>query len=76
MVGFGLKDFASTGLTARDYYVIGLPLLVGTGLMFLPIETLQGLPTLLRYIIGNGFIAGMLLAIILEHVLLSKRYFT
>ncbi|NMA51738.1 MAG: purine/pyrimidine permease, partial [Peptococcaceae bacterium] len=62
MVGFGLKDFASTGLTARDYYVIGLPLLVGTGLMFLPIETLQGLPTLLRYIIGNGFIAGMLLA--------------
>jgi len=76
MVGFGLKDFASTGLTARDYYVIGLPLLVGTGLMFLPVDAMQGVPNLLRYILGNGFITGMLLAIILEHVLLPKRYFT
>ncbi|HBC92856.1 MAG TPA: xanthine permease [Pelotomaculum sp.] len=76
MVGFGLKDYARMKLTSRDYFVVGLPLLFGTGLMFLPVGAFDGVPALARYILGNGFIAGMLLCMLLEHVLLPKRYFT
>ncbi len=76
MVGFGLKDYARMKLTSRDYFVVGLPLLFGTGLMFLPTGVFEGAPALVRYILGNGFIAGMLLCMLLEHVLLPKRYFT
>lgn len=75
MVGFGLKDYARMKLTPRDYFVVGLPLLFGTGLMFLPAGAFQGAPALVSYILGNGFIAGMLLCMLLEHVILPKRYF-
>ena len=75
MVGFGLKDYARLKLSDRDCFVIGLPLLLGTGIMFLPVEVFEGVPAMARYILGNGFIAGMLLCMLLEHILLPKKYF-
>jgi xanthine/uracil permease len=75
MVGFGLKDYARLKLDGRDFFVVGLPVLFGTGIMFLPTGAFAGFPALARYILGNGFIAGMLLCMLLEHVLLPKKYF-
>lgn len=75
MIGFGLKDYARLKFTPRDYFVVGLSVLVGTGLMFIPTAAFEGTPALVRYILGNGFIAGMLLCILLEHVILPERYF-
>ncbi|RJQ32885.1 MAG: xanthine permease [Peptococcaceae bacterium] len=75
MIGFGLKDYARLKLEGRDYFVVGLPVLVGTGLMFLPPESFTTVPVLAQYVLGNGFVAGMLLCLLLEHVLLPKRFF-
>lgn len=75
MVGFGLKDYARLKLNDRDYFIVGLPVLLGTGIMFLPPGAFEEVPALARYILGNGFIAGMLLCMLLEHVLLPKKYF-
>lgn len=73
MVGFGLKDYARLKFDSRDYFVVGLPILFGTGLMFLPPGAFEGVPAMARYILGNGFIAGMLLCLLLEHVLLPRK---
>jgi len=75
MIGFGLKDYARLKFSDRDYFVVGLPILAGTGIMFLPPGAFEGVPALARYVLGNGFIAGMLLCMLLDHVLLPKRYF-
>lgn len=75
MIGFGLKDYARLKFNDRDYFVVGLPVLAGTGIMFLPPGAFEGVPALARYVLGNGFIAGMLLCMLLEHVLLPKKYF-
>jgi len=75
MIGFGLRDFLQLDLDNRDFYVLGLTLLFGTGTMFIPPAALAGLPALLRYLLGNGFIAGMLLCILLEHVFLPVKRF-
>lgn len=75
MLGFGLKDYARLKLDSRDFFIIGLPLIIGTGILTLPASVFNGIPTLLRYIVGNGFILGMLLCILLEHVLLPKSFF-
>lgn len=76
MLGFGLKDYARLEFEARDYFVVGLPVLFGTGVMNLPNGAFGGIPTFAQYILGNGFIAGMLLCMLLEHVLLPKKYFS
>jgi xanthine/uracil permease len=73
MLGFGLKDYLQLKLDTRGSFVIGLPLLFGTGVMFLSPGSLTGIPALLRYILGNGFITGMILVILLEHVILPDK---
>lgn len=75
MVGFGLKDYARLKFEDRDYFILGLPVLFGTGLMFLPAGVFEGIPALARYVLGNGFIGGMLLCMLLEHVFLPRRFF-
>lgn len=76
MLGFGLKDYARLEFSARDYFVVGLPILLGTGIMNLPSGAFAGIPGFAQYILGNGFIAGMLLCMLLDHVLLPKKYFS
>ena len=76
MLGFGLKDYARMQFNARDYFVVGLPILVATGVMNLPAGSFEGIPVFAQYILGNGFVVGMLLCMLLEHVLLPKKYFS
>ncbi len=72
MLGFGLKDYARLEFNARDYFVVGLPILFGTGVMNLPAGAFAGIPVFAQYILGNGFIGGMLLCMFLEHILLPN----
>jgi xanthine/uracil permease len=56
-----------------DGLVIGLPVLLGTIISFLPTEVLKTFPTVLKPTLGNGFVVGVVAALALEHVLLHKR---
>lgn len=47
--------------------VFGLPLLLGTIISFLPESAVGAFPPLLRPILGNGFVVGVLACVILEH---------
>ena len=59
-------------MTGRDYFVVGLPVLLGTCVGFLPENMLTSLPVGVRVIFGNGLVIGILLVLLLEHVLLRK----
>ena len=75
MLGFGLKDYARLEFNSRDYFVVGLPVLFGTGVMNLPAGSFED--SRFRPVhLGNGFVVGMLLCMLLEHVLLPKKYFS
>lgn len=55
--------------------VIGFPVLLGTVVAFLPSEIVGTLPVVLRPILGNGFVVGVVAAFMLEHVIVrpSRR---
>ncbi len=73
-VGVGLAIVsAGSVLTGRDYYVIGLPVLLGTLVGFLPEPLMAAMPLAARFFMGNGLIVGIFLVLILEHVLLRQR---
>lgn len=59
-------------LTFADGLVVGLPLLAGTLVAFLPAAVVAGFPPVLRPVLGNGFVVGTLLAILLERGLLRR----
>ncbi len=71
--GQGLKEFQRIQLGNRENFVIGISIMIGVGVMFLPNTAFLDMPQLLRYILSNGLVDGVLVAIFLEHVLLRKK---
>ena len=53
--------------------IVGIPLLLGTLVAFLPAEVVAGLPTVLRPVLANGFVVGIVTVLGLEHVLYRRR---
>lgn len=49
--------------------LIGLPILIGTMTAFLPAEITSAFPAKLRPILANGFVIGVLVSLLLEHVI-------
>ena len=54
----------------EDGLVIGLPVLLGTMIAFLPSEVLETFPAACRPVLGNGFVVGVIAGMLLEHVFL------
>jgi len=66
------KDLRESGFSFESGVVIGMPVLLGNIVAFLPAQVLDGIPLMLRPVLGNGFVAGVVAAIFLEHVVFRK----
>lgn len=75
-VAAGLEIMHSTKavLSFQDGLILGIPIMLTVVLSFAPAEAMSAVPSLLRPIVGNGFVMGIIVVLILEHfVLRSKR---
>jgi xanthine/uracil permease len=72
ILGQGLREFAKSPLGPRESMVIGISMILGIGIMFLPSSVFLSMPQGLRYIVSNGLVDGIIVAILLEHVLLRE----
>jgi len=52
--------------------IVGLPLMVALLISFAPAGTLDQLPSLLRPVVGNGFVMGVILVLLMEHLVFRK----
>jgi uracil permease len=71
-VGVGISVVASKKLTSRDYFVVGIPILLGSLVGFLPRNLFDTLPGSLQVFVANSLIVGIGLVLILEHLLLRE----
>lgn len=53
--------------------LIGLPILSGIMVAFLPAEIVSAFPVKLRPILSNGFVIGVLISLLLEHVIFRGK---
>jgi len=53
----------------KDGLVIGLPLMLGTIIAFLPPEVVHAFPSVLQPVLGNGFVVGITAALLLDHLI-------
>ena len=60
-------------LSFRDGLVLGIPIMLTLALSFAPQEAMEAIPSLLRPIVGNGFVMGVIVIILLEHLVLRER---
>ena len=66
------KDAPKEGFTYNSGVIIGLPVLLGNIISFLPEGILESAPVLIRPILGNGFVAGVFSVLLLEHIVFKK----
>lgn len=72
MMGFGIRDLMGERPTPRNLLVIGLSLMIGIGLMFMPPAAFEGLPAWLRNILANGLLVGLMVCLVLEHLIFRR----
>ena len=57
----------------RDGLVLGMPIMVTIILSFAPAEAMAAVPSLLRPIVVNGFVMGIIVVLLLEHLVLREK---
>lgn len=73
IMGQGFNELKKVRFTNRENFIVGISMLIGMGIMFLPTEAFSGMPQVAGYILSNGLIDGMAIAFLLEHVILWKK---
>jgi len=58
--------------TMESGLIIGLPIMLGIIISFLPAEVLSTFPAFMRPILGNGFVVGVVAVMLLENVLYRR----
>lgn len=61
------------GFSFESGLVMGLPLMLSIVISFTPAGTVNTFPVIIRPILGNGFVVGLLAVLILEHLIFRKR---
>lgn len=57
----------------NDGAVIGLSMMVALLISFAPAEALAQIPSLLRPVLGNGFVMGIITVLLMEHLIYRKK---
>jgi xanthine/uracil permease len=61
------------GFNFESGLVIGLPLMLSIIISFLPDSIVSTFPVILRPILGNGFVVGVLAVLIMEHLIFREK---
>lgn len=67
---FSMMSASQSAVGFDDALIIGLPIMVALFFGAVPMDVV---PALVRPIIGNGFVMGVITVILLEHVILRKK---
>ncbi|MGX4587213.1 purine/pyrimidine permease [Paenibacillus chitinolyticus] len=73
MIGLALREYHSLKGGDRDYFIIGVSLMIGIGSLFVPASAIAQLPGLVRTVANNGLVLGMLVCIVLEQFFLYRE---
>jgi xanthine/uracil permease len=63
-----MRDVPKGGFSFDSGIIIGLPVLLGNIISFLPAEVMKHSPVMLQPVLGNGFVAGVFSVLFLEHI--------
>jgi xanthine/uracil permease len=73
LMSFGIRDLMGQEPSSRNLLVIGLSLMAGIGLMFVPATAFETVAPWLRNIMANGLLIGLILCLLLEHVIFREK---
>jgi len=73
LLGTSLKSIQGYIMNSVTIHRLALPVLLGLGIMNMDADLFRSLPALLQPLLSNGFIMGVLVSLLLEHLMDWKR---
>ncbi|GAB4223509.1 MAG: nucleobase:cation symporter-2 family protein [Spirochaetales bacterium] len=73
LVAFGIRGMTAEPMGKRETLIVGLGVLAGVGILYLPAGIWKGVPVWTRGFVSNGVIMGTVLTILLEHGILPGK---
>lgn len=71
--GFEIIHASNAVISFKDGLILGIPIMLTVVLSFAPAEAMTAIPSLIRPIVGNGFVMGIIVVLLLEHLILRDR---
>jgi xanthine/uracil/vitamin C permease len=71
--GLNMMQASKAVPTFKDGMILGIPIMFNIILSFAPQQAIDTIPALLRPIVGNGFVMGIIVILLLEHLLLKRE---
>ena len=71
--GLHMIHTSSATPTFKDGLILAIPIMFTTLLSFAPQSAMYAVPALLRPIVGNGFVMGIIIILLLEHIFLKDK---
>lgn len=73
MAGMSVIVAGKKSIERRDYFVVGLPVLLGTVISFLPKPFFTSLPSTIAPMVSNGLVMGLIFSLFSEHLLFRQK---
>ena len=73
MAGMNVVMSGKSKIERREYFTVGLPLLLGTMVSMVPKSFFQQFPKAVASLISNGLVVGILFGLFLEHILFRPK---
>jgi xanthine/uracil permease len=67
-----VQDCRQAAISFKSGIIIGMPILLGNLIAFLPAQALERIPLVLHPVLGNGFVVGVISALFLEHIVFRE----
>ncbi|MEE0916563.1 MAG: xanthine permease, partial [Alistipes sp.] len=71
--GLHMMQTTSAVMSFKDGLILAIPIMFTIILSFAPQSAMQTIPSLLRPIVGNGFVMGIIIIMLLEHLFLKDK---
>ena len=71
--GLHMMQTTSAVMSCKDGLTLAIPIMFTIVLSFAPQSAMQTIPSLLRPIVGNGFVMGIIIIMLLEHLFLKDK---
>lgn len=65
-------------IQSKDYkfeygLIVGLPIILGVIISYLPLAVLNTFPPIIKPVLGNGFVVGVITVLIMEHIVFPRK---
>jgi len=71
--GLNIMQASQSALSFNDGLILAIPIMFTVILSFAPAEAMAAIPSLVRPIVGNSFVMGIIVVMLLEHLVLKSK---